>query len=77
MFIYDNLNSGRVKLAGSKSAVSNTPLRQNIFDLSPGKLDLSDREIQKLALQGIFDYPNNKINSQLLDNIDIKEAKDI
>mmetsp|Transcript_12217 Transcript_12217/g.10832 ORF Transcript_12217/g.10832 Transcript_12217/m.10832 type:complete len:167 (+) Transcript_12217:135-635(+) len=27
-----------------------------------------------MALQGMFDYPHNKVNNQLLENIDIKKA---
>lgn len=44
------------------------------IDLSPGKHELSERELDKLALQGMFDYPHNKVNNQLLENIDIKKA---
>jgi hypothetical protein len=44
------------------------------IDLSPGKHELSEREIEVMALQGVFDFPHNKINDQLLENIDLKQA---
>lgn len=48
---------------------------KNPYDLSPGKQHLSERELEKLALQGIFDYPHNKINNQMTENIDLKDAE--
>ncbi|CAI2367452.1 unnamed protein product [Moneuplotes crassus] len=48
--------------------------RLTINDFSPGKQKLNDRDIQKLALQGMFDYPHNRVNNQCVENIDLKEA---
>lgn len=48
--------------------------RKSVYDLKPGKVKLDEREFEKLVLQGMFDYPHNKVNDQLIDNIDIKEA---
>ena len=47
---------------------------RNKLDLSPGKLELTERELEKMALQGMFDYPHNRVNNQLIDNIDLRQA---
>ena len=53
----------------------NSPYKRGTkYDISPGKQKLSDRELEKLSLQGIFDFPHNKVNNQLVNNIDLKEA---
>lgn len=63
------------RLSTEISIDKNSPFdRVKSYDLSPGKVHLSERELEKLALQGIFDFPHNKINNQLLENIDLKEA---
>ena len=47
------------------------------YDLSPGKQVLNDREMDKMMLQGVFDFPHNKVNDQNIGNIDMKEADNL
>ena len=62
------------KLSEFQSRIPISTSRVTLKDFSPGKQNVSDRELEKLALQGIFDYPHNRVNDQLLENIDLKKV---